>query len=71
MPLGTAFETLFVLSYNSSINTEWELLVLVSTALRMGGYYIAFDSHARDMYHNTRAERTCVLLKIPSMHTLV
>ena len=37
----------------------------------MGGYYIAFDSHATDMYHNTRAERTCVLLEIPSMHKLI
>ena len=35
------------------------------------GGYNAFDSHARDMYHNSHSEGTCVLLEIPSMHKLV
>ena len=35
-----------------------------------GGYNV-FDSHARDMYHNSHSEGTCVLLEIPSMHKLV
>ena len=35
-----------------------------------GGYNV-FDSHARDMYHNSHIEGTCVLLEIPSMHKLV
>ena len=35
------------------------------------GEYNVFDSHARDMYHNSRNEGTCVLLEIPSMHKLV
>ena len=35
------------------------------------GGYIVFHSHARDMYHNSHSEGTCVLLEIPSMHKLV
>ena len=35
-----------------------------------GGYNV-FGSHARDMYHNSHSEGTCVLLEIPSMHKLV
>ena len=35
-----------------------------------GGYNV-FDSHARDMYHNSHSEGTCVLLEIPSMHKLL
>ena len=35
-----------------------------------GGYKV-FDSHARDMYHDSHGEGTCVLLEIPSMHKLV
>ena len=30
------------------------------------GEYNVFDSHARDMYHNSHSEGTCVLLEIPS-----
>ena len=33
--------------------------------------YNVFDSHARDMYHISHSEGTCVLLEIPSMHKLV
>ena len=44
--------------------------MLVSTAFEAGGYKV-FDSHARDMYHNSHSERTCALLEIPSMHKLV
>ena len=35
-----------------------------------GGYNV-FDSHTRDMCHNSHSEGTCVLLEIPSMHKLV
>ena len=35
-----------------------------------GGYNV-FDSHARDMCHNSHSEGTFVLLGIPSMHKLV
>ena len=35
-----------------------------------GGYNV-FDSHARDMHHNSHSEGTCVLLEIPSMHKLL
>ena len=33
--------------------------------------YKVFDSHARDMYHNSHSEGTSVLLEIPSMHKIV
>ena len=56
---GTAFETLLALNYNSFICSS-----------EAGGYNV-FDSHARDMYHNSHSEGTCVLLEIPSMHKLV
>ena len=39
-------------------------------SIETGGYNV-FDSHARDMYHNSHSEGTCVLLEIPSMHKLV
>ena len=39
-------------------------------SIEAGGYKV-FDSHARDMYHNSHSEGTCVLLEIPSMHKLV
>ena len=35
------------------------------------GVYNVFDSHARDMYHNSHSEGTCVLLEIPPTHKLV
>ena len=35
-----------------------------------GGYNVC-DSHARDMYHNSHSDGTCVLLEIPSMRKLV
>ena len=39
-------------------------------SIEAGGYNV-FDSHARDMYHNSHSEGTCVLFEIPSMHKLV
>ena len=34
------------------------------------GRYKVFDSHARDMYHNSHSEGTCVLLEKQSMYKL-
>ena len=39
-------------------------------SIEAGGYNV-FDSHARDMYHNSHSEGTCVLLEIPFMHKSV
>ena len=39
-------------------------------SIEAGGYNV-FDSHARDMYHNSHSEGTCVLLEIPFMHKLL
>ena len=39
-------------------------------SIEPGGYKV-FDSHARDMYHISHSEGTCVLLEIASMHKLV
>ena len=39
-------------------------------SIEAGGYNV-FDSHARDMYHNSHSEGTCVLVEIPSMHIIV
>ena len=39
-------------------------------SIEAGGYNV-FDSRARDMYHNSHSEGTCVLLEIPSMYKLV
>ena len=66
---GTAFETLLALKYNSFILTVAVIGVGIYS-IEAGGYKV-FDSHARDMYHNSHSEGTCVLLEIPSMHKLV
>ncbi|CAH3197588.1 unnamed protein product, partial [Porites evermanni] len=65
----TAFETLLALNYNSFIL----MVAIISVGIHSteAGGYNAFDSHARDMYHNSHSEGTCVLLEIPSMHKLV
>ena len=58
------------LNYNSFILT----LAIIGAGIYgiyEAGEYNVFDSHARDMYHNSHSERTCVLLEIPSMHKLV
>ena len=44
--------------------------LLKGQLIEAGGYKV-FDSHARDMYHNSHSEGTSVLLEIPSMHKLV
>ena len=69
MPLGTAFEALLALYYNSVILTVG--IIGVGTYSIEGGGYKVFDSHARDMYGNSHSEGTCVLLEIPAMHKLV
>ena len=70
MPLtGTAFETLLALNYNSFILTV--AIIGVGIYSIEAGEYNVFDSHARDTYHNSHSEGTCVLLEIPSMHKLV
>ena len=65
----TAFETLLVLNYNSFILT----VAIIGAGMYSfeAGEFNVFDSPARDMYHNSHSERTCVLLEIPSMHKLV
>ena len=59
----TAFETLLALNYNSFILMV-AIIGLGIYSTEAGGYN-AFDSHARDMYHNSHSEGTCVLLEIP------
>ena len=66
---GTAFETLLALNYNSFILTV-AIIGVGIYSIEAGGYNV-FDSHARDMYHNSHSEGTCVLFEIPSMHKLV
>ena len=66
---GTAFETLLALNYNSFILTV-AIIGVGIYSIEAEGYNV-FDSHARDMYHNSHSEGTCVLLEIPSMHKLV
>ena len=65
----TAFETLLALNYNSFILMV--AIIGVGIYSTEAGGYNAFDSHARDIYHNSHSEGTCVLLEIPSMHKLV
>ena len=66
---GTAFETLLALNYNSFIATV-AIIGVGIYSIEAEGYHV-FDSHARDMYHNSHSEGTCVLLEIPSIHKLV
>ena len=59
------------LNYNSFILTAAITGIVVGIySIEAGGYNV-FDSRARDMYHNSHSEGTCVLLEIPSMHKLV
>ena len=54
---GTAFETLLALNYNSFILTVAIVGVgIYSTEARE---YKVFDSHARDMYHNSHRHVYC------------
>ena len=62
----TAFETLLALNYNSFILTV-AIIGVGIYSIEAGGYNV-FDFQARDMYHNSHSEATCVLLEIPSMH---
>ena len=57
----TAFETLLALNYNSFIFTV--AIIGVGIYSTEAGGYNVFDSHARDMFHNSHSEGTCVLLE--------
>ena len=60
MPLqGTAFETLLALNYNSFILTV-AIVGVGIYSIEAGGYKV-FDSHARDRYHNSYSEGTCIV----------
>ena len=65
---GTAFETLLALNYNSFILTV-QLLVLVSTALRLGD--IMYLMLMLEICITTVIVKGRVFLEIPSMHKLV
>ena len=70
MPLGTAFETLLALNYNSFILTAGIIGACIYSI--EGGGHKVFDSHASAMYGNWgHIEGSCVLLDTPSMHKLV
>ena len=56
---STAFETLLALNYNSFILTVAIIGVCIYS-IEAGGYTV-FDSHARDMYHNSHSEGTCIV----------
>ena len=55
---GTAFETLLALNYNSFILTV-AIIGVGIYSIEAGGYNVS-DSHARDMYHNSHGEGTCI-----------
>ena len=56
MPLGTAFETLLALNYNSFILTV-EVIGVGIYSIEGEGYNV-FDFHPRDMYGNIHGEGT-------------
>ena len=56
---GTAFETLLALNYNPFILTV-AIIDVGIYSIEAGGYTV-FDSHARDMYHNSHSEGTCIV----------
>ena len=64
MPLGTAFETLLALNYNSFTLTVGIIGVGINSIEHEG--YNVFDSHDRDMYGNRD-----MCIEIPSTHKLV
>ena len=70
MALGTAFETLLALNYNSFI-LKVGIIIGVAIYSIEGGAYNVFDSHARDMYDNSYGGGKGVLLEKPSLHKLV
>ena len=70
--ITTVYATLRVLHLKLNYNTFTLTVAIIGVGIygvEAGGYNV-FDSHARDMYHNSHSEGTCVLLKIPSMHKL-
>ena len=56
---GTAFETLLALNYNSFILTV-AIIGVGIYSIEAGGYNV-LDSHARDMYHDSHSEGTCIV----------
>ena len=57
MPLGTAFETLLALNYNSFILMVETIIGVAIYSIEGGGYKV-FDSHASNMYGNSYSEGT-------------
>ena len=56
----------------SLLYVTWTLLVLNYNSFILTVGIIGVDSHARDMYGNSRSQDNIfVLLEIPSMHKLV
>ena len=51
--------TSWALNYNSLILTVAIIGVRIYSIEALG--YNVFDSHARDMYHNSHSERTCIV----------
>ena len=56
---GTAFETLLALSYHSFILTAAIICVGIYSIEAWG--YNVFDSHVRDMYHNSHSKGTRIV----------
>ena len=50
---------------------HWTLLVLNYNSFILTVGIIGVESHARDMYGNSRSQGIFVLLEIPSIHKLV
>ena len=51
----------------NTLGTELQLFILTVAIIGVGIYsieaggYKVFDSHARDMYHNSHSEGTCIV----------
>ena len=70
MALGTAFETLLAVNYNSFI-LKMGIIIGVAIYSIEGGAYNVSDFHAREMSDNNYGEGKGVLLEKPSLLKLV